>query len=219
MQGSTRLIPVLLGAALCATSCQSVYYGAMEKVGVHKRDILVDRVEDARDSQSKAKEEFKDALTLFTEVVEIKGAGGLERKYATLSKAFERSEARAADVRSRIDKIESVSKALFKEWRSELKQYKNPQLRRSSEKQYERTTDRYDEMMRTMRTAAGKMNPVLDAFRDQVLYLKHNLNSRAIASIRGEAAKVQSDVAALIEDMEASISEANAFISEMGTQN
>ena len=27
------------------TACQTVYYSAMEKVGVHKREILVDRVE------------------------------------------------------------------------------------------------------------------------------------------------------------------------------
>ena len=33
------------------------------KAGIHKRDILVDRVEDARDSQQAAKEQFKDALS------------------------------------------------------------------------------------------------------------------------------------------------------------
>ena len=31
----------------------------MEKAGIHKRDIPVDRVEDARDSQQAAKEQFR----------------------------------------------------------------------------------------------------------------------------------------------------------------
>ena len=91
MRIPVRLFATLVGAALCAVSCQSMYYSAMEKVGVHKRDILVERVEDARDSQTKAKEEFKGALTLFTEVVEIKDSQALKRKYTTLSEAFQRS--------------------------------------------------------------------------------------------------------------------------------
>jgi nitrogen fixation-related uncharacterized protein len=42
------LIAVFLG--LFFGGCSKAYYGAMEKVGIHKRDILVDRVEGARDA-------------------------------------------------------------------------------------------------------------------------------------------------------------------------
>ncbi len=35
--------------------CQSAYYNAMERVGVHKRDIMVDRVESVQDAQTDAK--------------------------------------------------------------------------------------------------------------------------------------------------------------------
>jgi hypothetical protein len=66
--------------------------------------------------------------------------------------------------------------------------------------------------MKAMRAAASSMDPVLAQFRDQVLFLKHNLNSAAIASIEGEVVKVKSDVAKLIADMEASIAEADRFL-------
>ena len=51
--------------------CSGVYYDAMEKVGIHKRDILINRVEDARDAQSEAQEQFKSALEQFGAVVHI----------------------------------------------------------------------------------------------------------------------------------------------------
>jgi len=205
----------VLAAAVLLTGCQTAYYGAMESVGVHKREIMVDRVKDARDAQSDAKEEFKDALTLFSEVVNFDG-GDLEKTYSKLSKAFERSEKEAAAVQGRIDNVESVARALFKEWRGELKQYSNENLRRESKRQFEATEEQYEQLMDTMRSAAETMDPVLAAFRDQVLFLKHNLNSRAIASIQTETARVEEDVARLIREMEASIAEADAFIKDLG---
>jgi hypothetical protein len=97
-----------------------------------------------------------------------------------------------------------------------MKQYSNAELRRSSRAQYDRTLQRYDVMIASMKAAASKMDPVLNAFRDQVLFLKHNLNARAISSIQTEANKVEQDVARLIREMEASIAEADAFIRELG---
>jgi hypothetical protein len=66
-----------------------------------------------------------------------------------------------------------------------------------------------------MKRAERKIDPVLNAFRDQVLYLKHNLNAQAIASLQSELVSIESDVARLIQEMDASIREANSFIASM----
>lgn len=199
---------------LLSTGCKSAYYGAWETVGVHKRDILVDRVEKARDDQQEAKEQFTTALEQFKSVVQING-GELEAKYNSLKQELDRSEAAADDVRDRIDSVESVAAALFKEWEGELDDYTNDNLRRASEAQLDDTRDRYDQMIEVMRKAEATMEPVLAAFRDQVLFLKHNLNARAIASIQDTASDLQSDIEALIKEMQRSIDEANAFIQSM----
>jgi hypothetical protein len=57
---------------------------------------------------------------------------------------------------------------------------------------------------------------VLTAFRDRVLYLKHNLNAQAVASLQGQVLELDADVTKLIAEMEASIREANEFIDAMG---
>jgi len=63
-----------------------------------------------------------------------------------------------------------------------------------------------------MQRAASRMEPVLETFRDQVLYLKHNLNAQAVRALDGPTRTLQADTQRLIQDMEASIRAADAFI-------
>jgi len=204
----------LLFVILFTGGCQKAYYSTMEKFGVHKRDIMVDRVEEARDSQQEAKEQFQSALEQFSTVLNFKG-GRLEDKYKTLQAEYDKSEAKANEVKGRIDAVEDVSEALFAEWEDELDQYTNKSLRRDSEKKLDRTRRQYEQLIKAMRRAEAKIAPVLKAFHDQVLYLKHNLNAQAIASLQNELLAVESDIAVLIKEMEKSIGEADSFIKTM----
>jgi Skp family chaperone for outer membrane proteins len=201
------LILLVLGLA----ACSQAYYRAAESLGFQKRDILVHRVGKARESQEEAKDQFKSALDRFTALTGFEG-GNLESKYRELDAEFERSQAKADEVRKRIDDIEDVSGALFDEWQDELAQYRNQSLKRSSQQQLATTRQRYQLLIAAMKRAEAKMAPVLDTFRDQVLFLKHNLNARAIASLKGELGILETDIAALIRSMEASIREADEFI-------
>ena len=204
-----------LALLLFGASCSSAYYSAMEQIGYHKRDLLVSRVEDATATQDEAKEQFKSALDRFGSVVQFEG-GTLQDKYETLQDEFSESESVADKLRKRIESVEDVAEALFEEWEDELGQYSNAQLRRNSERSLQETRRRYKPMISAMRQVERKMDPVLDAFRDQVLFLKHNLNARAISSLKDEFHTVESDIEALVLDMEASIREAEAFIATLG---
>ena len=206
------IIPAVAVVAL--TACQSAYYGTMEKFGVEKRDILVDRVDDARDSQTEAQQEFRSAFERLDEMLNIEG-GELEKTYNALNDDYESSKAAAEDVRDRIDAVDDVAQDLFDEWSEELGEYSNDNMRRQSERQLRETERRYAELLRVMERAADKMQPVLDKMQDNVLYLKHNLNAKAIDAIRGEFNSLQNDISSLIADMEASIEESNRFIESM----
>ena len=203
---------VLFGLVLLSlTGCQTAYYATMEKLGYPKRDLLVSRVQQARDSQQEAKEQFQSALEHFSAVVHFRG-GELEAKYNELRAELDRSEARASTVHQRIAAVEDVAEALFKEWEAELAQYTQETLRRASARQLAQTRQRYTPLMSAMKRAEAKLEPVLAAFRDHVLFLKHNLNAGAIASLRQEGIAVETDITGLIRAMEASIAEADTFI-------
>lgn len=210
-----RLV-LFLCAALVLSGCSSAYYGAMEKLGIPKRQILVDRVQAAQGAQEEAKQQFASALEQFIAVTKVP-ATELKATYDRLNDEFKLSESRAKDVRDRIAAIDNVAKALFEEWNIELAQYSNTSLRDQSARQLAQTRRRYDDLMRTMHTAADRMDPVLATFRDQVLFLKHNLNAQAVGSLGDTSRDLQKDIGRLIADMEKSIREAGAFIASMQT--
>ena len=66
-----------------------------------------------------------------------------------------------------------------------------------------------------MRKTETRLDPVLTAMNNQVLYLKHNLNARAIQSLKQEVVKIDKDVDVLLAAIRKSVAEADAFIREM----
>lgn len=213
---SRRILALFVAAAFVILfgGCSQMYYRTMESFGVPKREILSDRVAKARGEQKHAKETFESALEQFRSVV-TGDAGELERKYDKLNGQLKKCESRATSVSKRIRAIEDVAEALFKEWEAELEQYQSQSLRRRSEDKLRDTRQRYEQLITVMRRAEDKMAPVLAAFREQVLFLKHNLNAAAIASLRGEVVAIERDVADLVAEMERAIAEADTFISNI----
>jgi|GEM_PF-75534 len=207
---------VALLAGVATGGCSSTGIAMREMMGYAKREQLVDRVKEARDGQQEAKKQFESALAEFIAVTGATDAE-LEGRYKLLKGSYDTSESKASTVRDRIKSVERVSEALFSEWKEELKQYNSEALRAASQKQLDDTRTQYDKLIGVMKAAAGKMDPVLAAFKDQVLFMKHNLNARAIASLEKTNTQLQSDINALIKDMEKSIAEANSFVEQMQT--
>ena len=210
------LLVLLAGTAvvLNTTGCRSAYYAAYEKFGVYKRDLLKKCVIEARDDQQTAQKEFKDALTRLKEITGFSG-GEAEKAYRTLKSEYDDCAKQAETVHSRIRAVESVAKDMFAEWDKENSQIQTPALRESSQQQLIATQQRYDELHAALVAAEKSMTPVLTQFNDYVLYLKHNLNAQAIASLQGESASIQAEISRLIEQMNQSIARADTFVKQM----
>ncbi|MEZ9027666.1 DUF2959 domain-containing protein [Vibrio cyclitrophicus] len=205
---------VIVLSIFTLTGCQSAYYSAMEQVGYHKRNIMVDRVEDAKESQQDAQEEFSSALEALSSLTNFNG-GDLEDMYNQINDKYQDSEKAAQNVSDRIAAIEDVSDALFAEWQSELDLYTSDSLRRSSEQKLRETKSSYQTMLSAMKRAEKKMDPVLNTLRDNTLYLKHNLNASAVGSLQGEFMSLEKDIAYAIEQMNAAIAESDKFLAQL----
>lgn len=197
--------------------CRRAYRKSRDSWGYPKRDVVVYRVVKARDSLESAKTQFVSALEKFAAVTDFDG-GFLKDHYLELKREFDLSQQQAALVSQRIRAVEEVSLALFEEWQEELDQYTSRQLRSNSREQLRLAKQHYNRLIRAMRKAESKINPVLAAFKDQVLFLSHSLNAQAIASLHHDLRAIAIDIASLIAAMEKSILEANAFVNSVSEQ-
>lgn len=204
----------LLFSLFFFTACSSTYYSAMEKVGYHKRDIMVDRVESSQSAQLEAQEEFRSALEKFSMVV-AQGDSDLRKRYQTLESEYDDIAQATERVSARIEKVEEVADDLFVEWNEELAQYKSSSLRSKSSRKLQQTKARYRSMLASMHKAEASMQPILATFADNVLFLKHNLNAQAIGSLKGEFASLEVEVDQLIAEMNRAIASSDAFIREL----
>ncbi|ARN72966.1 DNA repair protein [Oceanicoccus sagamiensis] len=214
---TSKLLPsslLIIMLSVLLSGCESTYYSALEEVGYHKRDILIDRIEEAQEAQVEGQEQFKSALEQFKSVVNFDG-GELEEVYQQLNDEYESSVDAAEEISNRIESVDSVANALFDEWSDELGEYTNANLRRDSERKLKETKRRYKNLLSAMRKTEKSIDPVLNTLRDNTLYLKHNLNARAISSLKNELGTVNKNVTALISNMEQAIKESDAFIKEL----
>jgi chromosome segregation ATPase len=204
----------MLLAAASFAACSTVKYEALEQVGVYKRDILVDRVEDARDSQADTREEVLAAYEELNILIGEEG-GELERQYKRLNRKVERSKDAIEELDDHLAAIDEVSADLFEEWEEELAEYNSAALRADQEQKLRESRRQFTSLRQRMQVARDRVDPVMAVLNDNVLYLKHSLNARALDALRGEATALEGKVDALIADMQVAIDEANAFINQM----
>ena len=208
-----KLLSMLM-VTLIVSGCETAMYNTLEKIGIHKRDILVDRIEDTQKAQQEAQEQFRDALEQYRAVINFDG-GDLENLYYKLEREYEESKNAAELIATRIEKVEDVAEDLFEEWEREIAEIGNARLRSDSQQKLRATKTRYRDMREAMWRAEKSVRPVLASLKDQVLYLKHNLNAQAISSLKSELSTVNQNVGELIQKMQRSIDEANQFIEKM----
>lgn len=205
---------LLLATVTITVGCSTVKYNTLEKIGIHKRDLLVSNVKDTRDAQEDAQEQFQDALERFGNIVTIENTD-LKKAYNQLKDEYEDSKDAAQEVSDQIDDVQEVAGDLFEEWTEENKAYTDAVLRRNSESKLRDTQARYTEMLKSMQESEASMQPVLASLYDNVLYLKHNLNAQAVGSLRTTFDELEGDIDILVERMNQSIARSNDFIAQM----
>lgn len=200
--------------AVSFSACQSAYYKTMSTFGKEKRDILVQRVKDSKKDQEQAKEKLKTTMESFQELTGFQG-GNLEKSYKKLNGEYEQAQDKANKLHDRIKSIDQVSSDLFSEWQKEIDQMSNAKLKSQSAALLRDAKQREAVYMKAMAKTEDQMTPVLNSFRDQVLFLKHNLNARAIGSLKGTSAQISTDVTALMKSLDSSMQEADKLISSL----
>jgi hypothetical protein len=211
LRGVARTMPLIV-----LVGCTSSYYKAMKTFGKEKRDILVSRVKDSKREQQQAKDQIKTTMESFQALTGFQG-GALEKNYKKLNGEYEKAADSAQKLHDRIDSIDQVSNDLFKEWQKEIDGMDNKKLKAQSATMLRESRLSEASYVKAMRQTEARMTPVITAFRDQVTFLKHNLNARAIGSLKGTSAKMSTDVDVLMISLDSSMAQADSLIASLNT--
>jgi hypothetical protein len=196
------------------SGCSNLYYDLNERAGNPKRNIMQESVKDARNSQLAVKETFKTTLELLTHIGTIESSD-LEKSYKQLENSYQDTDRQAIKLREQIAQIESVSKALFAEWTTDIKTYQSAELQRQSEAQLHDAQTRCSETIVVMKKAASKMEPIVISFHDRVLFLKHNLNNSGTIGTQDSVEQLEANVDTLIVAMDESIAQADTLLKNL----
>ena len=190
--------------------------GAYKASGQYKRDLLLHRIEKARQSHVKASNQFEVVLANYSSIVDA-NSGDIRTKYNKLNRECKRARSITKDISRKVKDVEKVGKPLFREWEDDLDEYENEDMRRSSEEQLDLTRRNYLKCVHSIKSCQGKVEGVLVSLNDQMLFLSHNLNSKALSAFKKNTASLKSEVGALVKQMQAGIKEAETFIDENGS--
>lgn len=186
--------------------------GAYKSSGQYKRDILLERVGKTSKCHEEAKKQFEGVLANYSKLVDASDTDqDLRVEYNNLAKSIKKASSVVKDLARKIKNIEKIGKPMFRDWEDELDEYGNETIRRSSEVNLDATRSEYLKVVHTIKDTKVKVEKVLKALNDQMLFLNQNLSLRTLESFKKEVTSLKEEVGELITQLDLAIDETQKF--------
>ena len=209
-----RMILTIAVSAFGIVGCRSsTYYNAMDTVGYEKREMLTDRVQEARNSQVEARQQLQTALYTLRRVESVP-AGQLPELRDDLDSEVGKTKDKIEDLKDDIASVESIAASLFDEWEEDLVKFDSAELREKSRQDLTATKRGYSEMIGALRDTQQRLETVIMPLEDQVLFLDHAANAGQTPRKSEKLDEVREQISGLIEELDDSIDRTERFIEE-----
>lgn len=213
---SSLLISMATIAGLALISgCTTIYYNFWETLGKEKRELLRDNIAAASDDQKEVADEFQDALQRLKATYGIRGPKELETAYEAAKDEYERASAKADALHARVERIDEIAGDLFDEWEGEMQSISDPKLKQRSRQSLHKTKKRFRDLSNALKEVDKSVEPVLVRLKDNVLYLKHNLNAQAIGSLDTEIRDIEKGIENLVSKINSATKASQQFINTL----
>jgi len=203
------LLPAALACGVLATGAGSPV--AAQDEGVKQVEQVIKKCGATVSSIADTRLQLKKTMDVYNALL---ADDATDRKglYKKLQKEMESTEKKRAEIPTRASEMDAEAQALFESWADSAAAIESPDLRKRSEERLEKTKTRYAEIGTVGKEAADLYEPVMKTLRDQVAYLGHDLNASAVASLKPDAAKLNTQVDELYKRIDDTITTANTNI-------
>ena len=208
-------LSVALVTGLVAVPAQNVW---AQGPGVKQTEKLVSKANDTVGSIRAAKQQIKDTLVAYNLLVGNK-VEDPKKTYKDLQKGIENTDKKVADVDQKVAAMQKEADLLFADWASNLASISSEELRKRSEERLNETRERYNGILAAGDKAGKVFNPFIASLKDQVVYLGHDLNPSALASLKPDADKLNKEAEVLFKKIDETVDEASGYITSLKPQS
>lgn len=183
----TRVAPFLfsLGVAVGGASCANLEATFFEpKDSMALVDDLSERIEEVHVATEVSKERMNAAVEALRSMTSSDFRGDALVAHAELTRSIESSEEQAETLRDHVTEMKDTASELFERWAQDLEGFTNAEMRQSSQKRLEDTRTRYQTIVAAVDPALWSLDAVNRDLRDHALFLGHDFNKSAVASVR-----------------------------------
>jgi hypothetical protein len=192
---SKAMTAILAAAFVVAGSAQE---------GFKQTDKLVKRAEAVSRSIVEARAELEKALAQYNSIID--GTATDARKaHKDTQKQLEKTDKKVTAVQKNIDAMDADANTYFSGWSDSLSTIANADLRKRSETRLSATKADYDGIKQAAGKAGASYRKFVPYFRDQLTFLGHDLNPSAVAGLKGDAAKLNTEARAVFGDVDNSV--------------
>jgi ABC-type transporter Mla subunit MlaD len=185
--------------------------------GFKQTDKVMKRAEAVAKSIVEARQELDKALASYNSVID--GTAKDPRKaYNDAQKQLDNTDKKVADVAKKIDEMDVDAAAYFSEWSNSLASISSADLRKRGEARLTATKGDYDRIKASAAKSNASYQKFVPYFRDQLTFLGHDLNPGAVAGLKKDAAKLNTQSAALSKDADAALTLIDQLTSKLAPQ-
>ncbi len=196
---------------LLLSGCASTYLSVWETLGFQRRDLLVARVENAREGADASVAAFERVLDDMMPIA-MRDAPVADTRFAALDAAFRDAQDSARRLSSEIEQVETVSQGLFLEWESELAKSRDSDHKRNEQRELATSRQAYNTLIGQFRSAEVGFSPTLNTVRDSIRVLQRNRAEPRSQEDRNALLSLRGDVDRLASELRRAIAVANDFV-------
>jgi chromosome segregation ATPase len=185
--------------------------GVSAQEGVKQTEALVKKGESTVKSITDARLQLDKTLGTYNSIIDGK-APDAKAAYKDLEKQVKDCEAKSADVKKEKEAMDAEAEKLYASWTAGMAEISSPELKQRSEARLTQTKDRMGKIGAAGLQARGAYDEFLTGLKDQIKYLGHDLNPSAIASLKGDAGKLNGKAKTMFDKIDGTVATANTSL-------
>jgi ElaB/YqjD/DUF883 family membrane-anchored ribosome-binding protein len=175
-------------------------------------DDLVASVERVSSELDASKAQLLGAIQALQKVTAPEFKGDAVAAHKELVNAIDDSEDQTDDLRKSLERMQAEAEPVFNQWTKDLEAYSNPEMRQRSQARLAAARERYDGVVAAVTPVLVECEAINQTLNDHALFLKHDMNPAAIATIQDDVKKVAKEASDLDGAFNAGKAAARAYV-------